>query len=127
MLPDQVVYALLAVLGKGGFCGVLKVQHCGNVFAVKVGASPYDPSLRQDVLVEAAVMRLAARGSNQFSLRLHVSAGWSSGAALLKSGANRIAAVAMQCADSSAHTLWCTMSTRFQTGMFSCCLIFGVC
>ena len=50
-------------------------------------------------------MGLTARGSNQFSLMLHKSAGWSSGAALLKSGSDRIAAVAMQCADSSAHAL----------------------
>jgi serine/threonine protein kinase len=116
LLREQGGYDLLDVLGKGGFGGVLKIRFRESVFAVKLGSTPYSKSVRHDVLVEAAVMGLAARGSNQFSLMLHKSAGWSSGAALLKSGSDRIAAVAMQCADSSSHALWCTMGERFRAG-----------
>lgn len=120
LLRLKLGWDLIRVCGAGSYGTVIQVCTGKKNFAVKIGTRAYDSCQRLGVLVEAAIMNFAYKQSEHvgiFALMLETGCGWdSSGAALIRVAGQRIAAVAMELADSSARGIWKRMGERFRAG-----------
>jgi serine/threonine protein kinase len=123
VLRKDAGFDLIKICGSGSQGVVVEVKHPGHprTFVVKIGKKRFSESERLSVLVEAALMYHASRKTDSsigtFSSQLKSDIGWGhASVAILRASGERVAAVAMERADSDAFEICRKFCDRFTTG-----------